>query len=76
MSGGFTQADIRRVSEVRVRGGVGLAVHAARCLPDSALLQQREVKREAHAHWHFQAQLSWRPRLIASVAETGQKGNT
>lgn len=39
-------------------------------IPDSVLLQQREVKRTYHAQWHFQMQLSWGPVLIASVAHT------
>lgn len=42
-------------------------------VPDSVLLRQREVKRVCHAQWHFQMQLSWGPRLIASMAHTGQK---
>lgn len=50
------------------RGGVGPGVHM-HCLPDSVLLRQGEVKRAGHAQWHFPAPLSWRPRLIASVAK-------
>lgn len=72
MSGGCTQADIRRAAEVRVMEGVGLAAHM-HSIPDSALLRQREVKRVYHAQWHFQMQLSWGPRLITSMAHTGQK---
>ncbi|XP_069410749.1 doublecortin domain-containing protein 1 isoform X2 [Ovis canadensis] len=53
-------------------GGVGLAAHM-HSIPDSVLLQQREVKRVYHAQWHFQMQLSWGPGLIASMAHTGQK---
>lgn len=39
-------------------------------LPTVASLRQRQVKRVAHAQWHFQMQLSWGPLLIASVAHT------
>lgn len=53
-------------------GGAGLAAHM-HSIPDSVLLQQREVKRVYHAQWHFQMQLSWGPLLIASVAHTEKK---
>lgn len=72
MSGGFTQADIRRAWRSGDGGGVGLVAHL-HSIPDSVLLRQREVKRVYHAQWHFQMQLSWGPGLIASMAHTGQK---